>query len=320
MRTTPLFLSSGDLIADRRYQHARDFEARDDLQAAADLLAQAVERAPDFASAWFALGEVRERLGDRAAAVEAFARAHAADPADRHGAAVRLARLGAGEAHSAMAPGYVRTLFDQYAPRFDHALADLSYRAPALLFDAIEKVCRTSGRDLRWGSMLDLGCGTGLAGAAFRPYVDWLVGVDLSPGMVEQARRKGLYDRLSVGDVTQFLAEQIGGNASFHIVIAADVFAYVADLAGICGAVARVLASGGILAFTVETHPGGGAILGETLRYAHGADHVRTAVAGAGLTLRHCAAASTRTENGAPVPGLRVVAERLPYSDARAAR
>ncbi len=50
---TPLFLSSGDLIADRRYQHARDLAARGDLQAAADLFAQAVERAPDFASAWF---------------------------------------------------------------------------------------------------------------------------------------------------------------------------------------------------------------------------------------------------------------------------
>ena len=33
----------------------------------------------------------------------------------------------------------------------------------------------------RFGTMLDLGCGTGLAGAAFRPHVDWLAGVDLSP-------------------------------------------------------------------------------------------------------------------------------------------
>jgi predicted TPR repeat methyltransferase len=51
--------------------------------------------------------------------------------------------------------------------------------------DAIERV---AGRPLRIGSMLDLGCGTGLAGAAFRPQVDWLVGVDLSPGMIAEAR------------------------------------------------------------------------------------------------------------------------------------
>ena len=45
-----------------------------------------------------------------------------------------------------------------------------------------------------FGTMLDLGCGTGLAGVAFRPHVDWLVGVDLSPKMIEEARRKALYD------------------------------------------------------------------------------------------------------------------------------
>ena len=49
--------------------------------------------------------------------------------------------------------------------------------------------------------MLDLGCGTGLAGAAFRPHVDWLVGVDLSPKMIEAARAKGLYDQLAVADI-----------------------------------------------------------------------------------------------------------------------
>ena len=108
--------------------------------------------------------------------------------------------------------------------------------------------------------MLDLGCGTGLAGAAFRPHVDWLVGVDLSPKMIEEARRKGLYDKLVVGDIAQFLGEQRA--ASAHLVIAADVFAYVADVGAVCAAVARVLAPGGLFGFTVETHAGEGAIVG----------------------------------------------------------
>ena len=38
----------------------------------------------------------------------------------------------------------------------------------------------------------DLGCGTGLAGAAFRPLVRRLAGVDLSPAMVAQARAKSM--------------------------------------------------------------------------------------------------------------------------------
>ncbi len=209
-----------------------------------------------------------------------------------------------------MPPAYVRTLFDHYAPRFDRALAELAYRAPALLFDAVETVCRAGGRDTRWGSMLDLGCGTGLGGVAFRPCVDWLVGVDLSPGMIEQARRKGLYDRLATEDIARFLAAEIAGSASFHLIIAADALTYIAGLDSIFGAVARVLAPKGTFAFTVETHSGEGVMLGEKLRYAHGADHVRTAIAGAGLTLRHWAASSTRLENRVPVPGLLVVAER----------
>ena len=66
---------------------------------------------------------------------------------------------------------------------------------------------RAAGGTLRFGSMLDLGCGTGLGGAAFRPVVDWLVGVDLSPAMIAQAATKGLYDRLVTADLQRFLAD-----------------------------------------------------------------------------------------------------------------
>jgi predicted TPR repeat methyltransferase len=302
--TAPLFVTSGDLIADRRYDLARAYAADGDLVAAADLFAQAVELAPGFASAWFALGETRVALGDRDGARAAFEKAQAADPQDRHGAALQLARLGVADPATAALHGYVRTLFDQYAPRFDRALEDLSYAAPALLRDAVSR------HGQRFGSMLDLGCGTGLAGAAFRPHVDWMVGVDLSPKMIEEARRKGLYDRLAVGDIARFLAEQLAANATFHLVIAADVFAYVADLADVCAAVAQVLAPGGLFGFTVETHAGDGAIVGSKMRYAHGEKFVRAAIADAGLTLLELTRASSRTENRRPVPGLLVLARR----------
>ena len=47
-----LFLSSGDLVADRRFEFARDLQLKGDL-AAADLLLQATDLAPGFVSAWF---------------------------------------------------------------------------------------------------------------------------------------------------------------------------------------------------------------------------------------------------------------------------
>ena len=42
--------------------------------------------------------------------------------------------------------------------------------------------------------------------------------------------------------------------------------------------------AGGLFGFTVETHAGEGAIVGAKMRYAHGAEFVRRAIADAGLT------------------------------------
>jgi predicted TPR repeat methyltransferase len=304
----PLFVSSGDSATDEHYRSALARAARGDLAGAAETLLQTVERAPAFATAWFALGAIRDNLGDRAGAVEAWRKAHDADPDDYHGARLQLARLGAEETTPPMTAAYVRRLFDQHADSFDEKLTTrLDYRAPAVLLEAVRDV---AAAPLRSGSMLDLGCGTGLGGAAFRPYVDWLVGVDLSPRMIAKARAKGLYDRLAECDLNDFLAVEAQAQARYHLVIAADVVVYANDIAPLVATVGRVLAPGGLFAFTVETHHGDGVVLQQTLRYAHGAAHLRNAIAAAALTLDRLAEISTRTEKGIPVPGLVAVARR----------
>jgi predicted TPR repeat methyltransferase len=318
LQTGPLFVSSGDLIADRRYKWALDHAAQGDLAGAADILMQTVELAPAFATAWFALGAIRDRLGDRDGAIAAFGAARDHDPHDYHGARLQLARLGAGDARPAMTEAYVRRLFDQYAARYDASLTEhLDYRGPAILRDAVDDVMRTASTPTRIGSMLDLGCGTGLGGTAFRPIVDWLVGVDLSPAMIEQARAKGLYDRLVTADVASFLAAEAVSAAKYHLVLAADVFVYVSDLAPIVAATARVLVPDGLFAFTVETHSGDGVRLQPTLRYAHGAAYIRASLADAGLTALRLSETSVRTEKGEPVPGLIVVASTVSDLPAR---
>ena len=302
-----LFVSSGDLIADRRFEFAKDLENRGDLAAAADLYAQAVEVAPGFASAWFALGEVKARVGDNAAAIDAFRRASAADPEDRHGATVQLARL-TGQA-APMPAGYVRALFDQYARHYDLSLLEgLDYRGPQLLFDAAMAACDVLGRARYFDRAFDLGCGTGLASTVFSQHIDSLVGVDLSAVMIEQARRTGRYNHLHVSDVLEFLARE--GERSADLVIAADSLPYCSDLVPLARAAARVLDDDGLFAFTVETHDGPGVLLRETMRYAHGADHVRAALTAAGLAVVSLAAASSRREKSIPVPGLVVVAAK----------
>lgn len=316
--TGPLFVSSGDLVADRRYKWALDHAARGDFSGAADILAQTVELAPGFATAWFALGAIRDRLGERDAAIAAFESARRLDADDYHGARLQLARLGAGDGAPAMTRTYVRRLFDQYAERYDGALLEhLRYRAPALLRDAVEQVMHEARRPMRFDAVLDLGCGTGLAGAAFRPYVGRLVGVDLSPAMIAQASAKKIYDRLEAADIAHALDEEAAHGTAYQLVLAADVFVYLNDLAPIGRRVARVLAPDGLFAFTVETHAADGVKLLPTLRYAHGEAYVRGVLRDAALTVVRLEGESVRSEKGAPVDSLVIVAQ--PSTATRAA-
>ncbi len=303
-----LFLSSGNLIADRRFDFGRDLQLRGDLSAAADLMTQAAELEPGFASAWFSLGELREQLGDREEAINAYRHARDADPADRHGAKLRLMQLGA-EDLSEMPAGYVAALFDQYAPKFDKALVDdLDYRGPLVLLKAV-LTARQAGRlPARFQRAIDLGCGTGLAAQEFASVVDEFIGIDLSSGMIERARATGLYERLDIADMLQGLRGET--DASADLVMAADAFVYVPDLAPIVGEAARVLQPQGMLAFTVEAHSGDGIVLGRSLRYAHSADYLHATLEGAGLTVSAITPVSTRMEAGNAVPGLVVTASK----------
>jgi predicted TPR repeat methyltransferase len=303
-----LFLSSGDLVADRRFEFARDLQLKGDVVAAADLLEQAVELAPEFPSAWFALGKIRAEIGQRDRAITAFRRAVDTDAQDRHGAGLHLMRLGAAPL-AAMPPAYVRVLFDQYAPRFEAALVDdLGYRGPELLFRAVLLARAAARKPAFFKSAIDLGCGTGLAAAAFAQEVDRFVGIDLSPRMIERARASGHYAELVVAEMAEGLRGRDG--ASADLVLAADAMVYVAELTPVLREAARVLVPGGLLAFTVETHDGDGVVLGDGLRYAHGAGCVRAGIESAGLQLSQCEPLSARNEDNVPAPGLVVVAAK----------
>lgn len=303
-----LFQSSGDLIADRRYAFGRDLMERGDVAAAADLFAQAAETAPQFTAAWFALGEARAKIGETSPARAAFARVLTLDPGDRYGARLHLGRLD-GTAVKDIPPDYVRAVFDQYAPRFEDALTrGLGYRGPELLLTATQSACKTLNRDFHFGSVLDLGCGTGLGGAAFRPFADHLAGTDISSGMVRIARANGNYDRLEAAEIVEYLTRERAANASHHLVLAADVFPYFGDADALIRACANVMAPQALLAFTAETHAGDGIQLGNSLRYGHAATYLQSTLGNAGLRTLVLKNASARNEAGVPVPGLVVVA------------
>ena len=297
-------LAAGDLIAERRFAYAKAAAKEGDLSAAAELFAQALERAPHWAAAWFALGEAREKLGDLDAAAHAFRETLAADPADAQGVAGRLALMGRGEPSGALSPAYVARLFDDYAWRFDkHLIKNLGYRAPALIAEALSAVA--PGR--RFGSALDLGCGTGLMGAPLRGRADRLAGVDLSAAMIAKARERGLYDRLVVDEALAMLGSE--PPASLDLIVAADALVYIGDLAPLFAAVVTALTADGLFAFSVETCEGDGFKLEPTMRFAHSRSYVETTARDIGLRPLLIQSASTRREAGADAPGLICVFE-----------
>ena len=268
------------------------------------MLEQALERAPHWPPALFALGEARAKIGDASGAADAFRASLAADPADAQGAAGRLGFLDQGEPARDLPRAYVARLFDDYAQRFDrHLVEELAYRGPALIAAAIDAA--SPGR--RFARALDLGCGTGLAGAPLRGRVGRLEGVDLSPAMLTKARERGLYDALEAADIVDYLR---CFSAAFDLIVAADAFAYFGDLQPVFAATAAALTPGGLLAFTVETFAGEGYRLGETMRFVHAPAYVAASAAAAALSPIIIEAASMRREKGVDVPGLTAVYAR----------
>ncbi len=303
-----MFISSGEMIADRRFDYGRDLELRGDLAGAADLFMQAIELAPDFASAWFALGDVRERQGDKSGAIDAFRRAKAANSVDFLGADLRLLRLTGGSL-AAMSRHYVTTLYDQYAPKFEQSLVgELGYRGPALLFDAVVAACAATSRPMTFDRAIDLGCGTGLAARAFENCAEEFIGIDLSAEMIKRAQAAGLYETLVTADAVEGLRDQ--PDASAELVLAADMMIYIHDLAPLFAGAARVLKPGGLFAFTAETHDGDGVALGASLRFAQSEAHLRHLLKDTGFSVTHIDNASIRSERKVPVPSLVIVASK----------
>lgn len=274
--------------------------AAGDAAAALAPLARAVALRPQMAEAWLALAHARRELGDPAAA-EAAERVLALAPEGPLAAQARflLAALGAAPPPPRAPAAYVKELFDRYAPRFEADLEGrLGYRTPALLAALLQEAGIAPDGTRR---VLDLGCGTGLSGAALKPFARRLVGLDLAPRMLAEARRRGLYDALEEADLLAWLPRQ---GRRFDLVAAADVLNYLGDLAPALAGIAGVLAPGGLAAFSLEAGAGAPYALGPGLRYRHDPDHAAALAAAAGLAPLARRPAILREEKGRPVEGV----------------
>ncbi|MEI2298093.1 methyltransferase [Ensifer sp. MJa1] len=305
-------LSSGDLIADRRADYAKMLAEGGEPDSAAELMAQALERAPDWAAGWFRLADYEEKSGRKEAAIEALRKTLALTPEDIFGAGLKLALLGATAVPEQPPSLYVERLFDDYADRFDQALVEkLGYSVPQKLAALIQS--QTGG--LIFEHVTDLGCGTGLFGERIRDQAQFLEGFDLSVNMLAKAEAKSTYDRLARADLSLSPdASGIFGNfapARADLVSAADVLMYLGNLDSVFDIATHLLACNGYFAFSVED---AGDIedflLRPSLRYAHGEAYVRSLCASHGLELIAIERTAIRMDAGEPVFGILFLARK----------
>jgi predicted TPR repeat methyltransferase len=281
-------------------------QAREQHAAACAAFEQALAIRED-ARAWFCLGKSAAAFGDTPRALRAYRRALALDPGDTCGAGLALAVMGAAAPPDAAPTRYVAELFDGYAARFENELVgNLHYRAPEILHALFAPhVALDTKLDI-----VDLGCGTGLGGAAFRTLARRLDGIDLSPRMVEQARARAIYDDLTVGELVDSLAAC--GAARYDLAVATDVLVYFGALGPLFAAVHRVLRPDGWFLFSVErrTDDAHGFDLHDGHRYRHGRDYIAAQAAAAHFSILALEDAATRIDRGEPVPSLAALLRR----------
>ncbi|XAH24271.1 tetratricopeptide repeat protein [Xylophilus sp. GW821-FHT01B05] len=211
-----------------------------------------------------------------------------------------------GEVPSTQPNAMVQDLFNNYAPSFDmHLVQGLKYDTPRQVAEWIRG--RYPTLEL---NVLDLGCGTGLLGAFLGRINGALIGVDLSPKMVEQAARHDVYDRFHTVNLLDALRET--PDALYHVITACDVFIHVGDLSTAIPNALRVLRPDGNLIFTCEEadESGPDLVLRDSIRYAHKVSAIQALCKNSGFDDVAIEFADLRLERGAPIRGFRVIAHK----------
>ena len=251
----------------------------------------------DKAEYWLGLGELAHITGRRERAREAYQQYLSLNPDNAEAELILQALMD--NTPPARAPDEcIRQLYSRFAKFYERNMCEeLEYSAPEQLRVVMAKhIDGTKDLDI-----LELGCGTGLAGKQIKPWAHSLIGVDLSPEMIEQSSAAGLYDELHTAEITAFLQQD---SNNYHMVMACDTFIYFGDLNQVIAPATERLLPGGWLAFSVEKGIAPPYQLSDSGRYTHTEEHIRSAATHAKLDVLSITEGFLRYEYGKPVTGL----------------
>eukprot|EP00577_Skeletonema_sp_RCC1716_P001155 CAMPEP_0113379150 /NCGR_PEP_ID=MMETSP0013_2-20120614/4074_1 /TAXON_ID=2843 ORGANISM="Skeletonema costatum, Strain 1716" /NCGR_SAMPLE_ID=MMETSP0013_2 /ASSEMBLY_ACC=CAM_ASM_000158 /LENGTH=552 /DNA_ID=CAMNT_0000261409 /DNA_START=84 /DNA_END=1742 /DNA_ORIENTATION=+ /assembly_acc=CAM_ASM_000158 len=149
----------------------------------------------------------------------------------------------------------VEALFEDYASNFESSLVDeLGYNAFHRMRRGFDRALaqENESTEKKFLKVVDAGCGTGLAGVEFRNISQSLIGIDLSPKIIEHAKTKrpGLYDSFQTGDIKPILRDY--AKQPISLLVAADTFIYFNDLTDLFASMKDGIGEGGYAVFSLE--------------------------------------------------------------------
>lgn len=257
-----------------------------------------------------------EKSGDFAQAATIYQQCLKLDPSDICGASVRLASMGLAPSPEKAPDAYVATLFDQHADDFDDILTgSLGYAVPMQVADIL-----TRDAPGPYQRLLDLGCGTGLSGMMLQELCAYAIGVDLSENMIDKSDERACYDALFVNEVVHFLQEWAKSEGADHLpfdlIVATDVLPYIGALEPLFDGISANAESTSRLVFSSETLPdqkmdGQSWCVTPNQRFAHTKSYLQDMCNRAGFSnFTHFEDIVVRSEQGDPIPGYLVIADR----------
>ena len=256
---------------------------------------QAIALKPDAAGAHSNLGATLTELGRLDDAAASYRRLITLEP--ENSSAKHLLDALSGKTTETAPLDYVEKLFDNYASKFEKSLvANLEYKIPKLI---AEIILRDNNAD-SLGSIIDLGCGTGLVGAEIKQVCTHLKGLDLSQKMLFEAKKKGIYDELIKQDILGYLAS---ADLNFDYFIATDVFIYVGDLSDVFHLIKSRNKKSGKLVFSTEHYNGDDYSLQQSGRYSHSKIYIDSLCETFGYKLRHFENQALRKEKKQDISG-----------------
>lgn len=298
---SPIPLLQRAIKIDKNYHQAYGrlsecYLAKGKFKKAFDSCKQAIFLAPEKPEYHHAMGNIYRSTNQDMEALKAYRKAR--DLGSTHPATIQAIRVLSGEGQQTGNLDVVRQLFDQYAEKFDeHLQKDLSYDVPKLIAEFVQEHC---GSDTRFERILDLGCGTGLSVRPFVHSSSYRVGVDVSLGMLEQAKKRGVFDKYIENDILSYVSKS---EEKFDLIICTDTLNYLGDLSDFVKNISNVMKKDTPFIFSTERSDSeeNNFTIGNSERFAHTDTYIEQIFGDGFVTYKR--SCMVREEEGKPVDG-----------------